>query len=120
VASATSSTVACALQASPGTTMLGLRIMPSSVTRWRYSCSKTARRTSSVSMPRARFGYCKSRARQAESSARSTGEMETGMYPLTMDPSRLMNCSMCRLTAQTSLDSKRSQVSWHCLHEGRI
>ncbi len=46
VASATSSTGSCVGQANPGSTMLGFRIMPSSVTRCVHSWSNTVRRTS--------------------------------------------------------------------------
>src|ERR1017187_7343713 len=48
VASATSSTVACFVQAAPGSTIFGFRIIPSSITRCANSSLNTVRRTSSV------------------------------------------------------------------------
>ncbi len=48
VASATSSTASCSGQVNPGSTMLGFRIIPSSLTLCVYSWLKTVRSTSSV------------------------------------------------------------------------
>src|ERR1035437_9348307 len=48
VASATASTVSCVGQVDPGSTILGFRIIPSSITRWAKSWVNTVRSTSSV------------------------------------------------------------------------
>jgi hypothetical protein len=50
VMSAASSTDSCAGQFNPGSTMLGFKIIPSSRTRWQFSCMKTLRGTSSVTL----------------------------------------------------------------------